>query len=113
MTGQCNRRKLYTSYKSNPGDRTFWTRQTRRELLSEAKRGSMVSFAMAQNIYQNEVLKDDAATTKGKKFYSSKAMEERKEDLTRVSRFLAKAEYQPTSERDLDLTGFYMNKLSD
>jgi hypothetical protein len=60
MTGQCQRsRKAYTAAKANStADRNFLTRQTKRANELASRRESVVEFAIAQNCYEQEVLKD-------------------------------------------------------
>lgn len=60
------------------------TRQTKREKWSEAKRQSLVEFAFAQNVLQDEVHKYDSAPIKQRKIQFAKIMDSKRSDYMKV-----------------------------
>lgn len=92
MTGQCQRsRKAYTAVKaSSTADRNFLTRQTRRAHVMESRRESVVEFAIAQNCYEQEVLKDEKnLTVKARKFLQRKGGDPRQRDIVKMGLYLS------------------------
>jgi hypothetical protein len=118
MTGQCQRsRKAYTAAKasSTAGDRNFLTRQSRRANLLESKRESVVEFALAQNSYEQEVLKDENnLTAKARKFYQRRGNNSRQKDILKVGLYLSHiSEFHSDKLKQINATEKYINHMRD
>lgn len=117
MTGQCQRsRKAYTAAKaSSTADRNFLTRQTKRTHALESRRESVVEFAIAQNCYEQEVLKDEKnLTVKARKFMQRKGIDSRQRDIVKMGLYLSNiSEFRTNELKDLNATEKYIGNMRD
>ena len=116
MTGQCNRRKIHSSTFEKTalgGERSFVTRQTRRSKWTDFKKDSMIDFAVAQTVYQNDIIKAEAdASSTDKKFCKSKVVGHKRDEFAQIGEYISRIENEPISVREKDATQEYINRTN-
>jgi len=96
MTGQCNRRKVYSSAnrKASQGEIFSRTREFKDEKQVEQKRESLMEFAFAQKCYEKEVLKEISDSAKDFKFCNLSMFDRKRKNYWRVNDYLGKISRQ-------------------